>query len=365
MSFENRYSFSDRLLHRIAFSTSQLQVVLSDIEDTLYEKKFQDVKVDKPVFITAIPRAGTTLLLEMLVKGNEFVSHSYRDMPFVLMPLFWDMLSRAFRKEEQVRERAHGDGIKINVDSPEAFEEVIWKTFWKKQYREKYISTWSLENKSDGEFEQYFRNHLKKITLLHSSKKTESIRYLSKNNLNIARIPFLQKMFPDARVVVPFRDPVQHAASLLKQHLNFMKIHQEDSFAREYMAAIGHFDFGENLKPVDFDNWFSTGDPATPDTLTFWLQYWFAAHKYLQQKCNERVKLFNYDWFCNNPEEGLQLLVDFLELGQKNNLLQQAERVRAPKPHEIDTKSVPSELIKNVNELFLQLSSDPNTLEHL
>ena len=27
------------------------------------------------------------------------------------------------------KERAHGDGIKVSTESPEAFEEVFWKTF--------------------------------------------------------------------------------------------------------------------------------------------------------------------------------------------------------------------------------------------
>ena len=64
-------------------------------------------------------------------------------------------------------ERAHGDGIKVSTESPEAFEEVFWKTF--NHY----------EDDSIEKFKIYINNILKK-----SNKK----RYISKNNQNIKRV---------------------------------------------------------------------------------------------------------------------------------------------------------------------------------
>ena len=40
-------------------------------------------------------------------------------------------------------------------------------------------------------------------------------RYLSKNNNNILRLPALARAFPQALILIPFRDPLTHAASLL------------------------------------------------------------------------------------------------------------------------------------------------------
>ena len=34
-----------------------------------------------------------------------------------------------FNQQAEFHERAHGDGILINTESPEAFEEVFWRTF--------------------------------------------------------------------------------------------------------------------------------------------------------------------------------------------------------------------------------------------
>ena len=52
----------------------------------------------------------------------------YKDMPFILAPNLWSKLS--FNKKNiDLVERAHGDGIRVSVESPEAFEEVFWMTF--------------------------------------------------------------------------------------------------------------------------------------------------------------------------------------------------------------------------------------------
>ena len=50
-------------------------------------------------------------------------------MPFVLAPNFWSKFSLHNNNNSAMVERAHGDGIKVNTESPEAFEEVFWKTF--------------------------------------------------------------------------------------------------------------------------------------------------------------------------------------------------------------------------------------------
>ena len=44
-------------------------------------------------------------------------------------------------------------------------------------------------------------------------------------------------MFPDCRIIVPLRDPAAHAASLLRQHKNFLTRHAEDTFTRRYMRT--------------------------------------------------------------------------------------------------------------------------------
>ncbi len=164
------YSRLDRWLHHLAFRAITPQKAMADIEESLFATRLEPLGVAQPVFITSLPRAGTTLLLELLAGTDHFATHTYRDMPFVLCPLLWNQLSSGFRTHDPLRERAHGDGISINSDSPEAFEEILWKAFWPKKYRSDRILPWSKQDR-DAEFEAFYRSHMRKIIALRSAGK--------------------------------------------------------------------------------------------------------------------------------------------------------------------------------------------------
>ncbi len=91
----------------------------------MFTKELTMCKINRPVFITAKPRAATTLLLECYVSLPEFAAHCYRHMPFTLTLCFWNRFSALFKKTGELRERAHGDGMMINLDSREAQEEML------------------------------------------------------------------------------------------------------------------------------------------------------------------------------------------------------------------------------------------------
>ena len=59
------YSVLDRMLHRIAFSTYTAQLPLADLETQLFKSRLTAGRIERPLFITSLPRAGTTLLLEI------------------------------------------------------------------------------------------------------------------------------------------------------------------------------------------------------------------------------------------------------------------------------------------------------------
>ncbi len=351
--FVNKYSAVEKTLHNIAFGSLSVQAMVSKLESQIYNNKLTEIKNNKPVFITALPRAGTTLLLELSVETNEFASHTYRNMPFLFTPIFWSHFSKYFMHADIPRERAHGDGMMISVDSPEAFEEIIWKYFWSSRYKKSKIIPWPELDYPD--FENFIHDHIKKLIFLKEDNPTSEVRYISKNNLNIARISYLNRVFPDSIIIVPFRDPLQHASSLLRQHLNFQKIHNEDSFASKYMKDIGHFDFAENLRPVDFDNWLSSEQIADPGTLTFWLQYWIYTYKYLLSNVDKKIHFISFDLFCDNPEDNLLRFGKILEIKNINNLMKHVDRISAPKPYTVNTDNIPSDLLKQVEELYIVL----------
>jgi hypothetical protein len=347
------YSGVDRLMHRVAFRTYPAQLALADLEDRLYAKELAPCKSDRPVFIAALPRAGTTFLLECCARVPEFAAHCYRDMPFLLIPCLWNRFSVGFRQAGQRQQRAHGDGMLIDFDSPEALEEVLWKIFWRRHYQRDRIVPWKKEG--HAEFAEFFRSHMRKIILLRRGKDAATARYISKNNLNIARTGVLHRLFPDSVIVVPFREPLQHAASLLKQHRNFLRIHKEDRFASAYMRAIGHYDFGENLRPVDFDGWLDRRESKDTETLAFWLEYWTVGYRHLLAKNVDYLHFLNYDALCANPARGMQLLADVLGSRDSQSLLSAAGDVRVAKPHPVDTSTVPASVLQDVDRIYTQL----------
>lgn len=349
--FVNRYTMLDRLLHSVAFGSHGIQTALADIEDRLVAKQLVDIEIDRPVFVTALPRAGTTILLNLLHTTGEFACHTYRSMPFILCPVFWHNLSKSNRsRSRDEMERAHGDGILISVDSPEAFEEVIWNHFWPNHYSNSQIQPWALTDHS--EFHDFFRNHIRKLILVSGDNRK---RYVSKNNTNIARLSYVRALFPDAIFVVLFRSPLQQALSLLRQHLNFMETHDEDLFAKKYMQDIGHFDFGGNLSPINFDNWLDNDRRADPTDITFWLEYWIAAYRHVLDNADESVFLVSFESMTKDPKMNLKSLSDRLGLRDPTTLVQQHQTLRQPKVHHIRNTCAPGPLLEQADELFAQL----------
>ena len=304
------YSRLDRTLHKLAFSNLEIQKSLADIEDRMHAKRLEIIAIETPVFITALPRAGTTFMLDVLARNpGTFVTHTYRCMPFVLCPILWDSISRGFRRADEKRERMHGDGMSVGYDSPEAFEEVLWRAFWPQKYHNDRIELWRSDDRNP-EFEDFLRNHIRKLIALVAPAGAKS-RYISKNNANIARLPLLKAIFPDAIFITPFRDPINQAASLLRQHTRFLKIHAEDPFARLYMDYIGHFEFGGGLRPIDFPVLEDVPRPTNPMTGDFWLAYWIRGYSFLASA--DSPHFIDFDAFCAEPGKSFAALGRRLE----------------------------------------------------
>lgn len=318
------YSRLDRLVHRLAFAGLELQKAVADVEDRLYAPSLNDVTERPPVFITSLPRAGTTLLLETIAGLPGYATHTYRDMPFVLCPLLWDRVSRPFRKPGALQARAHGDGMAVGFDSPEAFEEVLWRAFWPDKYADGRIRLWSADDR-DPEFEDFFHRHMRKIILRAAQGNG---RYVSKNNANIARIPLLRRLFPASPIIVPFRNPLDQAASLLSQHRRFTELHAQDSFARKYMEDIGHLEFGATHRPIAFP----VVSAAPPTGLEYWLATWTAAFSHIL-RLGDAVHLVDFDGLCAAPQESLAALGAVL--GDTAALRARAGKFRAANTHAV------------------------------
>ncbi len=322
------YGFADRLVHRVAFHTRPLQLVLADLESSLHAKPLAAAPGEPPVFIASLPRCGTTLLLELLTGSGAFASHSYLDMPFVLCPLLWDRLTRGRRTAAVARERAHGDGVLISHESSEAFEEVIWRAHWPARRGERFAALWAADRRT-REVRRVLQENMRKIVLLRSRVATTATRYVSKNNANLARIEILCAAFPAGTIVVPFRSPDAHVASLLEQHRAFGALQARDAFATEYMRFLGHEEFGALLKPIDFPGWSAADRALDAATAEYWYGYWCAAFGHVLSLPLANLCLLDYDALCSRPARSLEQLSARLGLPDAAPLVARAPTVRA------------------------------------
>lgn len=355
MMEKNNYSTLDRILHNISFSSFNIQLSISDIEDRVFSKKWRDIHPEKPVFITSLPRGGTTILLNLLSMIPSFASHKYRDMPFVLSPLLWDAISSPFRKSNDSIQRAHGDGMQIGYDSPEAFEEILWRAFWPQKYLKDQISLWS-EKDANNEFLQFFNQHMKKIIYVRGENTSElKWRYVSKNNANIARIKLLYKMFPDCKIIIPFRHYKDHAESLRRQHSNFLRIHEHDKFSMKYMHDIGHFEFGKLHKPIQFIDDKRNLDQYHLSSLSYWTVYWIQAFEHILSNFNDHVLLVSHENLCRTPESSLQRLFALLDMESLPLSPELISLFHPPHSYNIDDSNLDSEIQKNADDVYCRL----------
>ena len=284
---------------------------LGELESSAHRAELDAVTIDRPIYVAGLARSGSTILLELLAGQSGVATHRYRDFPPVYTPLFWN---RAFAhihsKDAPPAERAHKDRILVTPDSPEAMEEVLWMRFFPKAH-DSTASQVLDRSTSHPAFERFYTDHLKKILLIRGGR-----RYLSKGNYNLTRFAYLLKLFPDARFIVPVREPRWHVASLMKQHRLFCAEESRDPRILRHMQRAGHFEFGLDRRVIH------AGDAAAVrriedlwrqgEEVRGWAAYWAMLYGFVLDQVErdprlaEATLLVRYEDLCDRPEATLE-----------------------------------------------------------
>ncbi len=300
------YSAIDRALHHLTLGSRSIAEISFDLNMLLSPQEDEVDGDGRHVFVSGLARAGTTIIMRRLHETGLFRSLTYRDMPFVLCPNLWGRLSSLSRRKIDAVERAHGDHLKIDADSPEALDEVFWRVFAGSDYiRSDHLCAHNVET----ELIDRFRRYILCILRCRSDGDARQ-RYLSKNNNNILRLGSLQIAFPRSVVLIPFRDPVQHANSLLTQHITFSRLQDEDGFTRSYMKWLAHHEFGLEHRPF----WFDTARPfrksAYPaSSINYWLETWLRVYGWLRDNRPGNSMLVGYESLCSGPADWNRILL--------------------------------------------------------
>lgn len=218
---------------------------LGNFDTRMAAEAIEGIPIEAPIYIAGLARSGTTILLELLAEHPDVATHRYRDFPPVFTPWLWDRwLARVPEPKESATERAHGDGIAVTSQSPEAFEEVLWMAFFDGIHDPSRSSRLDRDTQHP-EFERFYAEHIRKLLAIRNGR-----RYVAKGNYNLMRLAYLQKLFADAKFVLPIRDPVWHIASLTKQQTLFEAGERAHPRALEHMRRVGHFEFGLDRRPI-------------------------------------------------------------------------------------------------------------------
>lgn len=291
------YSFLDRLLHRAALQVGPIAELSFDLDQRVAAKAGADDGLERPVFVCGLARAGTTILMRRFYATGAFCSLTYRNMPFILAPNLWVRLTKGSQRKMAATERAHGDRILVDFDSPESLDEVFWRIFAGDDYIARdHLRVHTADADTRAKYTAYIR------AILHADAD-RGRRYLSKNNNNILRLTSIAAAFPSATILIPFREPMAHAGSLLRQHRNFAEQQSSDRFVRAYMRWLAHHEFGDDHRPFRFDDEGARRLQALrPDQLDYWLELWLQTYAWLEQTAPSNACFVSYEDLCSDPE---------------------------------------------------------------
>ncbi|HRK62375.1 MAG TPA: sulfotransferase [Candidatus Omnitrophota bacterium] len=336
MVFKLKSVFLHNVLGFFAQHNADILYYLSKIESQSLDKSLKPLSIDRPIYITGMARSGSTVLLDLLSRDSDAASYKYCDYPFVMVPFWWRKFSDLVSKKDEVpQERSHADRLKVTSQSPEAMEEIIWMHFFPHLHDPGQSNLLTSANQNIN-FNTCYSDAIKKI-LLSEGKA----RYLAKNNYNVGRLGYIQSLYPDAKFIILFRNPIWHIASLIKQHKLLSKLETEDEQVLLYMRRSGHFEFGLDRRPMNFgsyeetkavsDYWDAGNDAAG------WAAQWTCVYAHFLKLIDENSDIkkacavVDYDKLCEAPKDVLRKIYDFAELrASESELNQQASELCAP-----------------------------------
>ena len=122
------------------------------------------------------------------------------------------------------------------------------------------------------------------------------------------------RAFPNAIILLPFRDPIKQAQSLLTQHNRFIEQHRHDRFTQRYMTWLVHHEFGSDHRPFECGAAVGTKHVATE--LEYWLVQWIGVYRFLMKQVSEddKQRIFVcYELLCEQSRDvwsGIRKLLD-------------------------------------------------------
>ena len=264
-------------------------------------------------------RSGTTFTTHLLFSSENFSSLQYKDLPFYKIIILWSYFSKIYYGYEKMSERIHGDKLLVSINSPDAFEELIWKN-----NLNNYLNSGFYKNVNESYINNNLQNELTNLIkkTLYIKKKN---RYLSKNNYNIFRLKYLFNLYKNSNSILLFRDPIETISSLVKVHNNFIKLGENNKDFGEELEILGHHEFGPKRKAFDIGKNYEK-------TIKYWnngndyngyLLQWIDLYSYVLSEYKDLIdskKILLLQFSNNLNTDFCNKLINFCEINNKEKL---------------------------------------------
>jgi hypothetical protein len=314
-------------------------LALGRLESSVLAEQLRAVSVRMPVYLCGLARSGSTLLHEIVASAPGVATHRVKDYPMVYTPYWWRQAT-ARRPPSAPRERVHRDRVLITPESPDALEEMLWMAFFPRCH-DPSVSNRLEAGSSHPAFEAFYREHLGKLLLAE-----RATRYVAKANYHVARLAYLVRLFPDARIILPLREPVSHIASLVRQHQWFCQGQRKHPRALSWMQRSGHFEFGRDRRPINLGDgervraiqraW------AAGEEVRGWACYWDMVHGHLARLLNADAQVraatmvVRFEDLCAAPTETIRAVLDHCALPDGERVAARfAPSIRSPDYYQI------------------------------
>jgi hypothetical protein len=237
-------------------------------------ESFQYPEFDRPLFIVSAPRAGSSLLFENLSKFEEIWS---------------------------IGKESHDIETEISYLHPKEHG-----------YKSNRLTEDSLEVATD--VKQWFAKRLQnrdKRSYFQMERPSHSIRFLEKTPKNALRIPFLKKIFPQARFIFLYRDPLENISSLLE----FWRSNRFPAYRD--MPNWSHREWYGLLPP----NWERLKDSSLAEITTY---QWRIANQIILDDLSDLSKkeycFVTYKDLIEQPRKTFQRLSSFAQLAWNDEI---------------------------------------------
>jgi hypothetical protein len=246
----------------------------------------------------------------------------------------------------------------VNRDSPEAVEEPIWMRFFDTIHNDT-VSNIFDEKTSNPEFEETYDSILRK--LMHNQKST---RYIAKNNYNVSRLNYLHKLYPNMKIIIMIRHPINHIASMVKQDAIIEELEMQNKRLLHWTKIIGHREYGTAKICVNVDSTKTIEEIRRlwENEKTYvkgWAIQWKMIYSYITEflKQNKHIAdnalIVRYEDLTDKSSKIIDELIKFLELDEEKfeEIKEEyIEKLQPPKYYKPVFNKEEIETIKDITE---------------